>query len=344
MTTFRKATRSRKQLLSLQELRMLKFLSWLIFVPLQVAFIPLAVVGFVMVAYTQILVSKRLDASQTGIETLNSRWTMHMFGMRDDIPSKRLAEAIPNTSVLGLSFCLIPLWVKYTISGTLALYPCAPQEGSETLLDWFVVRTLYIDRILERAAPDMEQFVLIGSGYDSRAYLYSEKHRMKCFELDRAGTQRLKTDTLTKAGIDSGHVSFIPVDFECENAFDKLSGAGWDPGRKTLFLLEGVTLYLEEETVRTILRDIAERAAPGSVLTLDIYAQEMIDNLTRRSGRLLELTNEGPLSFGLPFETGFERVLADFIESEDLRLGETFFLGRTHKTGPYGVVAEVLIQ
>jgi len=322
---------------------MLNFLSWLIFVPLQIAFIPLAVVGVAVVAYKQILVSKRLDASQTGIETLNARWTMHMFGMRDDVPSKQLAEAIPNTSVLGLSFCLIPLWVKYKISGTLALYPRAPQEGSETLLDWFPVRTLYIDRILDRAAPDMEQFVLIGSGYDSRAYLCSEKHRMKCFELDRAGTQRLKTDALTKAGIESSHVNFIPVDFECENAFDKLSEAGWDPSRKTLFLFEGVTLYLEEETVRTTLRYIAERAAPGSVLTLDIYAQKVIDDLTRRTRRVLEYTNEA-LSFGLPFETDFERVLADFIESEDLRLGETFFLGRTHETGPYGVVAEVLIQ
>ena len=343
MTTFRKATRSRKQLPNLQEICMLKFLSWLIFVPLQIAFIPLAVVGFVMVAYKQILVSKRLGASQTGIEVLNGRWAMHVFGMRDDIPSKRLAEAIPNTSVLGLSFCLIPLWVKYKISGTLTLYPRLPQEGSETLLDMVPARTLYIDQILDRAASDMEQFVLMGSGYDSRAYLYSEKYGMKCFELDRTETQQLKTEALTKAGLDSSHVSLIPVDFERENMFDKLSKAGWDPSRKTFFLLEGVTLYLEEGTVRTILRDIAECAAPGSVLTLDIYAQKIIDAAFGGSKRLLEYTNEA-LSFGLPFETDFERVLADFVESKDVRLGETFFLGRTHKTGPYGVVAEVLVQ
>ena len=109
----------------------------------------------------------------------------------------------------------------------------------------------------------------------------------------------------------------------------------------TLFLVEGVTLYLEEETVRTTLRDIAERAAPGSVLTLDIYAQKMIDDLGRAE-RILEYTNEA-LSFGLPMETGFEGVLTDFVESEGLRLGETFFLGRTHRTGPYAVVAEVLV-
>lgn len=320
---------------------MLNFLSWLIFVPLQIVFIPFAVLGAAVVAYKQILVSKRLDASQTGIEVLNGRWTMHVFGMRDDMPTKRLAEAIPNTSVLGLWVCLVPLWVKYKISGTLALYPRIPQEGDETLRDMITARTLYIDRILNRAASDMEQFVLIGAGYDSRAYLCSEKHGMKCFELDRPGTLRLKTDALNKAGIESSHVRFIPVDFERENAFDKLAKEGWDPSRKTLFLVEGVTLYLEEEAVRTTLRDIAERAAPGSVLTLDIYAQKMIDNLGRAE-RILEYTNEA-LSFGLPMETGFEGVLTDFVESEGLRLGETFFLGRTHRTGPYAVVAEVLV-
>ena len=308
---------------------------------------PLVVVGFVVVAYKQIFVSKRLDASQTGIEVLNGRWIMHVFGMRKDIPSTQLAEVTPNTSVFGLSFFLIPLWVKYKISGTLALYPLVPQEGSETLLDLVPARTLYIDQILNRAAPDMEQFVLMGAGDDARADRYSEKHRMKCFELDRAGTQQLKTDALTKAGIDSSHVTFIPVDFECENAFDKLSEAGWEPNRKTLFLMEGVTLYLEEETVRTTLRAVTERAAPGSTLVLDIYAEKFIKLVGRRAQRLVEhllaYTNEG-LRFGLPLEKDFERVLADFIESEDLRLGETFFLGRTHKTGPYGVVAEVLTQ
>ena len=58
---------------------MLNFLSWLIFVPLQIAFIPFAVLGAAVVAYKQILVSKRLDASGTGIEVLNGRWTMHVL-------------------------------------------------------------------------------------------------------------------------------------------------------------------------------------------------------------------------------------------------------------------------
>ena len=321
---------------------MLNFLSWLIFVPLQIAFIPFSVLGYAMVGYKQILVSKRLDASGTGIEVLNGRWAMHIFGMRDDMPTKRLAEAVPNTSVLGMWFVLVPLWVKYKISGTLALYPRIPQEGDEALMDMITARTLYIDRILNRAASDMEQFVLIGAGYDSRAYLCSEKHGMKCFELDRPGTLRRKTDALNKAGIESSHVRFIPVDFERENAFDKLAKEGWDPSRKTLFLVEGVTLYLEEETVRTMLHDLAERAAPGSVLTLDIYAQKLIDDLSRGYGWLLEYTNEA-LSFGLPMETDFEGVLTDFVESEGLRLSETFFLGRTHKTGPYAVVAKVLV-
>ncbi|HIF08185.1 MAG TPA: hypothetical protein EYQ64_14980, partial [Gemmatimonadetes bacterium] len=66
-------------------------LSFVVFVALQIALIPLAVLGVAVVGYKQILVSKRLGVSQTGIEVLNGRWTMHVFGMREDVATARLA-------------------------------------------------------------------------------------------------------------------------------------------------------------------------------------------------------------------------------------------------------------
>ena len=45
--------------------------------------------------------------------------------------------------------------------------------------------------------------------------------------------------------------------------------------------------------------------------------------------------------FGLPFATDFESTLADFVESEGLKLGETHFMGRNHKKGPFVVIAEL---
>ena len=321
----------------------MRILAWLVYIPLQILFIPLTLVGFGIVAYKQLVVSKRLGASSTGIEVLNGRWTMHVFGVRDDEPTARMAEVIPNTSLLGLWLFLLPLWVKYRLSGTHFAYPRIPPEGDEAMMDIVVARTLYVDRILARVLPGMEQFVLLGAGYDSRAYGELKREGLAFLELDQAGTQRLKIDTLEKAGIDTSHVSFVTVDFSREDAFDELVASGYDPTKKTVFLWEGVTLYLDAEDVRRTLREIREHSAPGSVAVLDVYAERMIRYAQRSYNRkALEYTNE-TMSFGLPFATDFENVLQSFIEGEGLRVGEAFFLGRDNKRGPYGVVAELRV-
>ena len=49
---------------------MMSFISLLVFVPLQIVFLPLTVLGTILVAYKQMVVSKRLGVSQTGIEIL----------------------------------------------------------------------------------------------------------------------------------------------------------------------------------------------------------------------------------------------------------------------------------
>ncbi len=109
----------------------MSILSFLIFILLQIAFLPLAIAGFLIVAYKQMVVSKNLGVSQTAIEVLNGRWTMHVFDIRKDQATAQLANTIPNTSTFGLWLVLFPLWVKYKLSGKLFGYPRVPEEGTE---------------------------------------------------------------------------------------------------------------------------------------------------------------------------------------------------------------------
>ncbi len=187
----------------------------------------------------------------------------------------------------------------------------------------------------------MDQFVVLGAGYDTRAYGEMKRDGLDFFELDQASMQEAKVASLDKAGIDAAHVTFVSIDFSREGAFDKLREAGYDPTKKTLFLWEGVTLYLAEEDVRKTLRDVREQAGPGSVLVADIYSQRMIK---RGSGFLskkaLEYTGE-TLGFGLSFATDYEQNLERFLESEGLKPGETFFMGHASDKGPFVVVAEI---
>ena len=290
------------------------------------------------------VISKKLGLSMTAIEVINGRWTMHIFGMREDEATARLAAALPNTSLFGLWMSLFPLWVKYKLSGQPALYPRVPDPGTETMADLIVARTLYFDRIIERAIGQVEQFVVMGAGYDMRAYGNLQRQGIAFWELDQPDVQQHKRASLVSAGISSGHVTFVSVDFGNEHAIERLVESGFDPSKKSLFLWEGVTLYLSEEAVRKTLRDIRNTATAGSVLLADIYAERFIAFADKGSHKkLLDQTGEG-LDFGLDFSTNHEAVLSEFVESESMSVGESYFMGRKNAKGPYVVVAEIIID
>lgn len=104
-----------------------------------------------------------------------------------------------------------------------------------------------------------------------------------------------------------------------------------------------MTLYLAEDDVRKTLREIRANAAPGSTVVADFYGDRFIQLGSGKAGkRVLDYTNEG-LGFGLPFKTNFENTLNNFVTSENLKLGKTYFMGSSDKKGPFMVVSEVSI-
>lgn len=320
----------------------MSLLSLILYVPLQILFIPLAVLGSIYVACRQIGVSKKLGISQTAIEVINGRWTMHIFGIRTDPACEKLAKVLSNTSVNGLWLALVPLWLKFKISGELFLYPRIPERGDEGLRDLMISRTLYFDRVIERVIDDVEQFVFMGAGYDTRAYGGLSTKGVAIFEMDQVAVQQHKIQGLAAAGIAFEHVHFIAVDFSRDDAFEKLANAGFDRTKKTLFLWEGVTLYLSEADVRKTMQDVCNNSPAGSVLLADIYADSFVKNIGSRSGvrEILEYTNEG-LEFSLSLATDYQNTLSDFVESESMSVGEVFFMGSNSDNGPFMAVVEM---
>lgn len=135
----------------------------------------------------------------------------------------------------------------------------------------------------------------------------------------------------------------MTVDFSREDAFEKPQEAGYHPSKKTIFLWEGVTLYLDEEDVRRTLRDVRGNAPRGSVIVADIHGERMI-RLGARSinKKALDYPDEG-MSFGLAFDTDFEQELERFASGEGVTVGETFFIGSSSEKGPFMVVAELSV-
>lgn len=322
---------------------LMKLFSFIIFIPLQIAFIPLMMVGILLTAYKQIIVSKRLGVSQTAIEIINGRWTMHIFGLRQDNATAALMAVLPNTSRFGLWLVLFPLWVQARLAGQPQIYPRIPPVGEESIADMVAARTAHFDTIIGRVIPKVDQFVLMGAGYDTRAYGHLAASGVTCFEVDQAIVQGHKRAMLDAAGISSPNVSFVPVDFKMDNLFDKLAQSGFDASRKTLFLWEGVSLYLSDEEIAGTLALIKKQVEPGSILIADFYADRLIQTIGKANTnqKVLELTNE-TLDFGLPFSDNWQKVLSDFVSSQSMQQGESHFLGANHKGGPYAAVVEMI--
>jgi methyltransferase (TIGR00027 family) len=180
----------------------------------------------------------------------------------------------------------------------------------------------------------------MGAGYDTRCYGGLRAGPQRFFEADEKATQQVKTAAVADAGLETASVTFVTVDFEKEDTFERLQAAGYDASKKTLFLWEGVTLYLTEESVRRGLRDMKQHAAPGSIIVADVYGERLTAvGKSSAAKKTLELTDEA-FGFSLPFEQDHEARLRSFVESEGLQVGEMNFMGTSNKRGPFMVVVE----
>ncbi|MEL6858600.1 MAG: SAM-dependent methyltransferase [Pseudomonadota bacterium] len=318
-------------------------IAWLIFIPLQVVWLPLSILGALLVAYKQLARSKALGLSQTAVEIVNGRWTGHVFGLRADAASYKLAGALPNNSVLGLWITLFPLWVAKSIAGRPILYPQLPEDDVSGLANMVFSRSRRFDALIEHYAKTAEQLVILGAGLDTRAYGPLAQSDLAMFELDKTTTQKAKRRAVERAGLRHDHVHYVEVDFADPTWLDALAASPYDPAKRTVFLWEGVTLYLSEANVGATMTAIKTFAAPGSVVLADFYAHRMLD-LARKGAvaKSLEATGES-MDFGFDFSGDADTVLSTFAAAQGFSLGPHYFLGAAHKKGAYMVVAALEI-
>ncbi len=134
-----------------------------------------------------------------------------------------------------------------------------------------IARTAHFDRLFKDALNnETPQIVLLGAGYDSRAYRFPALNQStKIFELDTAPTQEIKKKFLKKAKIDiPQQITFVPINFNNDLLKDVLEKAGYQNHQKTLFIWEGVSYYLEAESVNATL-DFVSQASHESSIAFD---------------------------------------------------------------------------
>lgn len=314
-------------------------LAWLIYIPLQAIWMPCSILGALWVAYKQIWRSKTLGLSQTAVEIINGRWTAHVFGLREDIASYKLASELPNNSILGLRLVLFPLMIARIIAGKPIIYPQLPSDDQSNIANMVFSRSVRFDSLIAASIKVSSQLVILGAGLDTRAYGPLAKANLSIFELDKDATQRAKQEALKSAKLESDHVHYVSVDFTNPDWVRALLASPYDPDLKTTFVWEGVTLYLSEAEVLAILGTIKSNCASGSVVVADFYGQRILKMASKGAmATSLEATGE-TMDFGFDLSADPQSKLSTFASSVGCDLTAHYFLGSAHKDGPYMVIA-----
>jgi methyltransferase (TIGR00027 family) len=224
------------------------------------------------------------------------------FAMQFLRPGLRRAVYFSRVPVLG---ALIPRYLDRRLPG-------ARTSG--------VARTCLIDDTLCQALREaIGQVVILGAGFDCRAYRLAGIGSAAVFELDHPATLSVKRAHLRRALANLPHnVRFVEIDFDRQSLGEVLAQAGLDSLSPAVFLWEGVTNYLSADAVDAVLRFVASCAA-GSRLIFTYIDRRALDGsgLFEGAADLMgEVARLGePWTFGLDPEE-----LPNYLRARGLRL------------------------
>ncbi len=206
------------------------------------------------------------------------------------------------------------------------------------VMGFLVARERHIDEYLKAClAEGIEQLVILGAGYDARAYRFDAlRSGVKVFEVDHPATQQAKLARLKQVfGATPDHVVYVGIDFNTQALGQRLAESGYKEGLKTLFIWQGVTPCLTPEAVDNTLSFVAGHSGPGSSITFDYMYTALIDGSVKR-GEVTKMQRDRwlrreALMFGIPegtIETFLDqRSLTQVRDANHAVLHEAYFTG-----------------
>jgi len=146
-------------------------------------------------------------------------------------------------------------------------------------------RIAFFDHAVTSALDaDIQQVAIVGAGYDSRAWRLA-RAGARFFEIDHPATQQDK-----ERRAPAGGPTYVAVDLKADSLANALNGAGFDRTRPALYVIEGVTMYLDGEEVSGLLDGLADGSARGTRLAVNFAAPPGTGTAAdRRRGRTLRL-------------------------------------------------------
>ncbi len=226
-----------------------------------------------------------------------------------------LSRAIDTRRPAGERICDDPFAARFLPRRYAALLVVRPvRDAISSVIEalfpghhhYVLVRTRYFDEVLTTELDHgAEQVVILGAGFDSRAYRFADRLRGAIvFEVDHPATSRAKQRALERV-LDRrpDRVRYVAVDFNRHDLAAELAASGYQHERRTVFLWEGTTPYLAPEAVDATLGFIARGSAPGSVVVFDYILRSVLDGTCDMRGARSEdakmKTSDEPFTFGI---------------------------------------------
>jgi len=140
-----------------------------------------------------------------------------------------------------------------------------------------ISRTRFIDDLIEKGTSiDIEQYVILGAGYDSRAHRLKLPSKLKIFEVDQPEVQERKRSRLPDKTSNKANVTYISIDFNNQSLTEELINAGFDNSKSTVFTLEGVSQYITREALNSTLNELAVLTQNSNAILFMSYVNSLL--------------------------------------------------------------------
>jgi methyltransferase (TIGR00027 family) len=150
--------------------------------------------------------------------------------------------------------------------------PAAGRALTIQRFDPIPIRVAVIDaELLAAVKRGCRQVVMLGAGLDTRAWRFDELAGTTVYEVDHPATQELKRHRATMLPAPKARIVWTPVDFERDSLTARLASAGHDASAPTVWIWEGVVMYLPDVAVTSTLNAVRSRSAAGTVLLLHYH-------------------------------------------------------------------------
>ncbi|MER5353159.1 SAM-dependent methyltransferase [Kitasatospora sp. NPDC002551] len=199
--------------------------------------------------------------------------------------------------------------------------------------DYFAVRTRFLDDGIRAALRGgVRQVVSLGAGFDGRTLRLDCPEGTDWYEVDLPEVVEPKSALVARSGLAPTCARRDVVADLSDDWVPALLTAGFDPGRPTVWLLEGLVFYLAESAVERLVTALTALSAPGSALLLEHLAVRMLGE----AGRELRALNR---TYGIEWLSAHDELApwlaghgwdAEVFAHDDRRIGH----GRTVAENP----------